>query len=107
MIPSSGGEASIPTLVSLATSLPQFQRPFTTTVVPISPKLASASDEDTLDKVRSHLMKDMYLLYEVSARTKVRTELLAQRHVKFDQFLRKLKDLGQIHERIEHEAKEL
>ncbi|CAH1427767.1 unnamed protein product [Lactuca virosa] len=107
LIPSSGKEASIHTLVNLAASLPPFQCPFTTTTVPTSPDLASASDEETLDKAHYHLMEGMHLLNEVSAHTKVRKELLAQRQAKFEEGQRKLKEIGKIHERNEQEAQEL
>lgn len=56
MIPCSCKKASIPTVASLATSLPLFQHPFTTTTVPRSLELASSSDKETLGKDRSHLM---------------------------------------------------
>ncbi|CAI9261476.1 unnamed protein product [Lactuca saligna] len=105
LIPSSSKEALIPTFVSLAVSLPQFQRPFTTTAVPKSPELASDSDEETLDNARSHLMEDMHPLNEVSACTKVGTELLAQCQVKFEEGLQKLKELGKIHERLNRKYK--
>lgn len=71
VISSSGKEALTSTLVNLAASLPQFQRPFTTTTVIRCPELVSASDEETLDKDRSHIMDGIHHLNEVSTCSKV------------------------------------
>ncbi|CAI9263229.1 unnamed protein product [Lactuca saligna] len=75
MIPSYGKKASIPTLANLVASLPQFQHPFTTTIIRRSPELASASDEETVGKYRSHIMEGIRLLNEVFAHTKKAHEL--------------------------------
>lgn len=51
LIPCSGKEASIPTLVKLAVSLPQFQRLFTTTSIHRSIELTSTSMKKPLTKL--------------------------------------------------------
>ncbi|CAH1438175.1 unnamed protein product [Lactuca virosa] len=66
-----GKEATMPTLVTLAASLPRFKHPFAMTSVPKSPfETGVASDEEALDKARSCLMEGMHLLNEVFVRTK-------------------------------------
>ncbi|CAH1424440.1 unnamed protein product [Lactuca virosa] len=69
-----GKEATMPTLITLTASLPQFQRPFAITSVPNNPfQTGVASDEEALDKARSCLMEGIHLLNEVSLRTKARS----------------------------------
>ena len=89
-----GKEATMPTLITLAASLPQFQHPFTMTSVPPNRfQTGVASDEDALDKARSCFMEGMYLLSEVSLRMKTCSEELSKRQVVFDKALEGLKQL--------------
>ncbi|CAH1421616.1 unnamed protein product [Lactuca virosa] len=67
-------EATMPTLVTLSSSLPQLQHPFAMTSVLKSPfETGVVSDEEALDKARSCLMEGMHLLNEVYACTKAHT----------------------------------
>lgn len=77
----------MPMFVTLATSLPQFQRPFVPTTIPKSFELESASEEKTLDIARSYLMEGMHLLNEVSSCTKEQTEFLPSHQLKFEEGL--------------------
>lgn len=66
-----GKEATMPTLITLIASLPQFQCPFTMTSVPPNPfQTGVAYEEEALDKAWSCFMEGMYLLNEVSLCTK-------------------------------------
>lgn len=107
MIPSSQKEVVMPTLVTLAASLQKFQCPFATTIIPKSPKLSNVSDEESLDKARSYLIEGIHLLNEASTRTKARTDFITNHQLKFEEGMWSLKQLCEIHERIEEEAKEL
>ncbi|CAH1417968.1 unnamed protein product [Lactuca virosa] len=101
-------EATMPTLVTLVASLPQFQHPFSMTSVPKSPfETRVASDEEALDKARSCLMEGMHVLNEVYARTRARTEQLSQCQIVFEEALEGLKQLQTLHEQTEEEAKGL
>ncbi|CAH1451954.1 unnamed protein product [Lactuca virosa] len=103
-----GKEAAMPTLITLAASLPQFQRPFVVISVPKSPfQNGVVSDEEALDKARSCLMEGMHLLNEVSVHTKACSEQLAQHQIIFDEALEGLKQLRTLHEQMEKEAKGL
>ncbi|CAH1422345.1 unnamed protein product [Lactuca virosa] len=77
VLPSSQKDLTIPTLVSLAASLPYFQRSFIETSVPTSPKIENTSDEEILDRSHTCLMERMYFLDEVSACTQTRAQILA------------------------------
>ncbi|CAH1450089.1 unnamed protein product [Lactuca virosa] len=89
-----GKNATMPTLVSLADSLPQFQHPFIVTSVPPSPfQTEVATDEEALDKARACLMEGIYLLNEVFIRTKARSDELSKCQVDFNEALRELKQL--------------
>lgn len=79
VLPSSYKDLTIPTLVYLVASLPNFQCPFTKTSMPASPEIATVSDEESLDKVRSFLMEGMDLLNEVYARTWTCAQILASK----------------------------
>ncbi|KAL7611778.1 hypothetical protein Lser_V15G06816 [Lactuca serriola] len=98
----------MPTLITLAASLPQFQHPFTMTSVPPNRfQTGVASNEDALDKARSCFMEGMYLLNEVSLRMKKCSEELSKRQVVFDKALEGLKQLRVLHKQTEKDAKEL
>lgn len=102
-----GKQATMPALVSLATSHPQFQCPFIVTSVPPHPfQTGVATDEEVLDKARSCLMEGMYLLNEVSLCTKAHSDELSKCQVVFDEALEGLKQLWVLHEQTEKEAKE-
>ncbi|CAH1442907.1 unnamed protein product [Lactuca virosa] len=60
MLPSSEKDALMPTLVTFTTSLPQFQRTISRTPIPKGPKLASVSNEESLDRAHSCLMEGMH-----------------------------------------------
>ncbi|CAH1420822.1 unnamed protein product [Lactuca virosa] len=94
-------------LVTLVSSLSQFQCPFAATTIPKSPKPTSASDEETIDRSQSYLMEGMHFLSEVSSRTKAQTELLTSHQLKFEEGLQALKPLHKINDKTEGEAKEL
>lgn len=77
MIPSFRKAVEMPTMVTLAASLSQLHQPYVVTSMSKSPMLVESTDEETLDKARSHLLEGMQLLNEVYARTKARTSHLA------------------------------
>ncbi|CAI9271982.1 unnamed protein product [Lactuca saligna] len=98
----------MPTLITLAASIPQFQRPFTVTIVPPNRfQIGVLSDEEALDKSRPCLMEGVYLLNEVSLRKKTCSEELFQCQVVLEKDLEGLKQLRVLHKQMEKEAKEL
>lgn len=77
VLSSSQKDLAMPTLVSLVVLIPYFYHPFTKTSLPESPKIATPSDKDILDRARTCLMEGMHLLNEVSTRTRTRAQILA------------------------------
>ncbi|CAH1438034.1 unnamed protein product [Lactuca virosa] len=86
----------MPTLVTLAASLPQFQRPVAATNIPKTPDPAIAYDKEALDRAQSYLMERMYLLNEVSARIKARACLLGGDNVDVQALKETLKSLDHV-----------
>lgn len=84
-------EATMPTLVTLAASLPQFQHPFAMKSVPKSPSEMVTYDEEALEKARSCLMEGMHLLNEVFVCTRARTEQLFWCQIVFEEAMEGLK----------------
>ncbi|CAH1422772.1 unnamed protein product [Lactuca virosa] len=107
VLSSSQKDLSISTLVSLSAPLPNFQHPFTKTSTPASPEIATASDEESLDKARSCLMEGMHLLNEVSARTQTCIQILASKQLNFEECFQAMKRLQEIHDQLEGEAQRL
>lgn len=93
VLPSSQKDLSMPTLVSLATSIPLFQCPFAKTFVPACPDISNASDEESLDRARTCLMERMHLFNEVSACTRTHAQILASKQLKFDECFQAMKKL--------------
>lgn len=98
----------MPTMVTLAASLPQFQHHCAMTSVLKSPfETQIASNEEALDKTRSCLMEGMHLLNKVTVHTRARTDQLSKCQIVFEEDLEVSKQLRTLHEKTEEEAKEL
>ncbi|KAL4588110.1 hypothetical protein LXL04_000989 [Taraxacum kok-saghyz] len=69
--------SSIPTLVSLAATLPSFQRPFVTSSVGRTPGLGDLSEEEGLDRARSMLLEGIHWANGVMLRQRTRASVLA------------------------------
>ncbi|KAL4581969.1 hypothetical protein LXL04_006503 [Taraxacum kok-saghyz] len=69
--------SSLPTLVSLAATLPSFQRPFVTSSVGRTPGLGELSEEEGLDRARSMLLEGIHWANGVMLRQRTRASVLA------------------------------
>ncbi|KAL4589478.1 hypothetical protein LXL04_002385 [Taraxacum kok-saghyz] len=87
-----GSSPSIPTLVSLAATLPAFQRPYVVSPVGRVPVLGDMSEEEGLDRARSLLLEGMHWVNGVMLRQRTRASVLAAQQVECDRVKKSMDD---------------
>ncbi|KAL4564951.1 hypothetical protein LXL04_029029 [Taraxacum kok-saghyz] len=87
-----GSSPSIPTLVSLAATLPAFQRPYVVSPVGRVPGLGDMSKEEGLDRARSLLLEGMHWVNGVMLRQRTRASVLAAQQVECDRVKKSMDD---------------
>ncbi|KAL4563550.1 hypothetical protein LXL04_027593 [Taraxacum kok-saghyz] len=87
-----GSSPSIPTLVSLAATLPTFQRPYVVSPVGRVPGLGDMSEEEGLDRARSLLLEHIHWVNGVMLRQRTRASILAAQQVECDRVKKSMED---------------
>ncbi|KAL4568738.1 hypothetical protein LXL04_024353 [Taraxacum kok-saghyz] len=89
-----GSSPSISTLVSLAATLPSFQRPYVVSPISRVPGLGDMSEEEGLDRARSLLLEGTHWVNGIMLRQRTRASVLAAQQVECDRVKKSMEDAG-------------
>ncbi|CAH1413554.1 unnamed protein product [Lactuca virosa] len=93
--------------MSLASSIPSFLYPFTTTSFSNKPTLGNMNDEEGMDKSWTHILEGLHWMNEVSLRNKARATDITARGMEFDKPSDCIAKLRSIYSVLEREKIEL